>query len=112
METVFNHTAHKALWNWLSKPENAMKIKEDWPEWKFNGGNVGVVFNLCFACEYAQELSDYNACRHCPLIWPNNNPCREFRGLYAQWCEEHPIKRTKLAAQIRDLPVKQGVKCI
>ena len=35
-EKVFNHTAHKELWNWLSI--NTDQVKANWPGWSYNGG--------------------------------------------------------------------------
>ena len=124
-EKVFFHTAHKALWSWLSKhPEMG---KEDWPGWENNGGNVRNNIFDCLACEYVGTTvtEDGYTCagcsdkNKCPLIWPcktNQLPCLE--SFYAEWDEqvEHEDEmdkdgRADFAAQIRDLPVREGVVC-
>ena len=103
-EKVFFHTAHKALWNWLSKhPE---MVKEDWPGWESNGGNVTCTINQCFACEYDKD------CVGCPLYWPNSIFCMLPKGIgfkFYRSCNNE--ERSILAAQIRDLPVREGVVC-
>lgn len=108
---VFNHTGHKSLWDWLSKyPE---KNKEDWPGWGVNGGEVKAVYADCFACEYNQE----DACdEFCPLIWTNTkgNKTKDcLSGLFGKFHFEENLKtRSKLAAKIRDLKVREGVEII
>ena len=112
----FNHTAHKALWDWLSK--NPDQYKCDWEGWKHNGGKYDIVYGFCFACEYNFEYFDDNdTCDRCPLIWPNNVKCYEGDvynlSLYEEWVFEPGLQfKSKLAAQIRDLPVRDGVECI
>ena len=119
MEKVFNHTAHKALWNWLSK--NPDKEKIEWPGWEWNGGKYDdSIRNGCFACMYTFNPYEGNInCHKCPVIWPDNircNYCNEegYVGLYIKYMEENLDfpRRSELAAQIRDLPVREGVKCI
>ena len=110
--TKFNHTGHKALWDWLSKNPN--KTKGGWEGWKYNGGQYEVSENFCFACEYDLENSDGD-CSCCPLVYPNDIKCGEsILSLYQGWVSEPPILqlKSKLAAQIRDLPVRDGVECI
>ena len=48
----FHHTAHKALWNWLSMRDG--RTKEAWPGWVQNGGKVqgGKKIFHCVACKY------------------------------------------------------------
>ena len=58
----FHHTAHKALWNWLSK--NPKRYKAEWPGWSRNGGKVYLGMSACLACNY----SAYD-CKGCPLVW-------------------------------------------
>ena len=101
---VFNHTAHKELWNYLA--ENPTKWKEDWPKWKINGGEYSSVCHHCFACEFTVD----NICYDCPLIWPNGY-CYE---LYEKWAKEGISleERTSLAIKIANLPVKNGIKII
>ena len=103
----FNHTAHKEMWTWLA--ENPKMDKDDWPEWEWNGGGIGSIMNLCFACEYLCA-----ACSSCPLIWPKvrgeGRVCHSG-GLYEKWVTgENAETRTSLARQIANLPVKEGVE--
>ena len=105
---VFNHTAHKKLWTWLS--ENPEMGKDDWPGWKVNGGEYDKVYRLCFACEFIVD----DACCDCPLIWPHNECCTERHGLYKRWASKCTVtkNRTSLALQIANLPVRDGIETI
>lgn len=114
---VFNHTAHVALWDWLS--ENPDKQEKEWPEWAWNGGeyyDAPTPFNnKCFCCMYVDYLNE--SCNACPLVWPHDRKCGESNdygiGLFDEWhSEADPQRRSELAAQIRDLPVREGVECI
>lgn len=106
----FNHTAHKELWDWLVR--NPDKQKSDWEGWNFNGGKYEGIAWGCFACKY----DNCNGCKYCPLVWPNDMICSkasEFeRSLFQDWDNETDLKkRSELARQIRDLPVREGVEC-
>lgn len=103
----FNHTAHKELWDWLSK--NPSKGKGSWPGWNCNGGSHNPICASCFACEYQEVNNISEECLYaCPLIWPHD-PCDEFYD----WDEaEGKDERIALAEQIRDLPVREGVETI
>ena len=107
---VFNHTAHKELWNYLA--ENPTKQKEDWPEWKINGGKYSNVEYHCFACEFTIG----GTCCDCPLIWPSDCCTDGYNtnnyGLYKKWAKEGISleERTSLALKIANLPVKKGIK--
>ena len=112
----FNHTAHKALWNWLA--ENPDKNKEDWPEWEENGGERPRILCGCFACESVARKGCDSGSR-CPLEWPIHNnmgftSCI-YGGLFEQWGDaiiSSPAQlRSDLARQIANLPVKPGVEC-
>ena len=104
---VFNHTAHKELWTWLS--ENPEMDKDDWHGWEVNGGEYDKVYRLCFACEFTIDVSCYS----CPLIWPSGC-CIDYSGLYKAWVEEriNLEERTSLAIKIANLPVRNGVETI
>lgn len=118
-ELVFDHTAHKKLWDWLSK--NPCERKEDWPGWCDNGGSYSHPVNLCFACDYAYngyaclERFDWDRiCLHCPIEWPGGGYCEE--SVYGEWSGMIPYSSllsnaTSLAERIRDLPIREGVKC-
>ena len=103
-QRIFNHTAHKKLWNYLA--ENPTKQKEDWHGWEVNGGEYRWVCNHCFACEFTVD----NICYNCPLIWPDGY----CYGLYEKWVKEGISleERTSLALKIANLPVKNGIETI
>jgi hypothetical protein len=106
----FNHTAHKALWNWLA--ENPDKNKEHWPGWWANGGQYHIVRLECFSCEVCNVK-----CSLCPLIWPDKledyQICGNDGSLFNRWYKEktNASLRTELALQIANLPVREGVEC-
>jgi hypothetical protein len=93
---------HKELWDWLSK--NPTKDKWDWPMWTHNGGKYQYVSIGCFACEIAGDN-----CYACPVAWPTKKCCQEDdKGLYDLYSmTKDNKKRSKIAAQIRDLPWKE-----
>jgi hypothetical protein len=107
---VFNHTAHRELWDWLAK--NPGKGKEDWPGWiGIDKDDIPPAY--CYACQYKEEYGE-----DCPLQ-RNTKNCTYYgcldnkHGLYqGAWHKKDTTERTHLAAQIRDLPVREGVKCI
>ena len=105
-EKVFFHTAHKALWNWVSN--NPRKELVYWPGWEKNGGNVNLGRSYSFECEYAE-----NNCSDCPLVWPGANCTNEtVDNIFGQWVMcFYSSDASKFAAQIRDLPVREGVVC-
>lgn len=126
----FNHTAHRELWDWLSK--NPDKSKHNWPGWKVNGGqhNTTEPVYYCFACEYAFQImeieegtdrNDYDLdCSLCPLKeWSelacsedfnvgDNNPCMSSH--YNEWTYSEGKERKEFAEKIRDLEVAEGVE--
>ena len=109
---IFNHTAHKELWNYLA--ENPTEYKVSWPGWEWNGGKYKKVNSYCFACEFTLG----GTCCNCPLIWPGGYCTYEYNtsnyGLYRKWVEENISleKRTSLALKIANLPVRDGVETI
>jgi len=109
-EEVFQHTLHKELWQWLA--DNPDKEKNEWPRWSSNGGDIGYVTARCFACNYNSDCVD------CPLVWPDypdneGDICGKDGSLFDRWLfttgSSEGDKRSRLAEQIRDLPVKEGV---
>lgn len=57
-------------------------------------------------------------CDCCPLVWPDDVKCDDMKdgtaafSLYEEWVIEPDLQfKSKLAAQIRDLPVRDGVEC-
>ena len=130
-ERIFNHTAHKAMWYWLSK--NPKKNKHDWPGWRYNGGDLDGGINECFACEYA-VCDGRIDCARCPLTqWTDLSKERKYFsyvesdecrgdaeglcmiGLYGKWCDAYYARDLEkiafFAKKIRDLPVKKHVVC-
>lgn len=112
----FNHSAHRDLWLWLS--ENPERWKADWPGWK-TYRNPPVSF--CFACQYTVDVSQHYGlrqsirCCFCPLDWPGKRCVfGTSTGLYDLWSESSPSShvRSKLARDIAELPVKDGVTYI
>ena len=117
----FNHQAHRDLWHWLSL--NPFELKENWPEWKKNGGKYLDAGNECFACDACGD------CSGCPIMWPNGH-CYErvvegitLNGLFKRWHILNEVSRAslrrgaieqakenipeliQLARRIRDLPL-------
>lgn len=110
----FNLTAHKELWNWLA--DNPNKGKINWPGWKRNGG-IYDAMGSCFACEYDKQCgtSFFDSCEKCPIVWGGID-CQNLNSPYFQWVTLLNIpsnykRRSKLARQIANLPVREGVEC-
>jgi len=107
---------HRELWGWLA--DNPNKQKWDWPEWKVMGGGMGFIDNYCFCCAYAGDTLDGERknCKNCLLVWPGES-CQyssddetdeNMYGLFEEWISVRTDKkRSKLAKQIRDLPVRE-----
>lgn len=113
---LFNRTAHRELWGWVS--DNPDSSKTQWPGWKENGGKYQSD-NACFACNYSEQqslpLHPGNYC-HCPLVWPSLAPCSLpcFCGgsPFTAWSRSSSTEeRRKYAAMLRDLPLVSGVLC-
>lgn len=105
--TVFNRTAHRQLWLWLS--ENVDYRKEDWPGWRY----YSTQSHDCFACGAAEAIHGMyvDSCKYCPLKWPKGKHC--YNSLFSIWdaTEDSRIRRT-LARYIANLPVKDGYKYV
>jgi len=121
---VFNHTAHKDMWNWIADNFDRYTLvsKEEWPGWE---GRDREPFS-CFACGYDQNRRD--DCSFCPLKWPEIPelsdmyvmPC--VRSLYGRWEElferwselssEEVAQAQEISRQIANLPVNPWVECI
>lgn len=127
MEKVFDRTNHKKMWQWLA--ENPGKDKDEWPEWEFNGGSVPGALNDCFACEYTKDLySDpwgktryVPDCNLCPLVWLEEGEITQFMcegedSPYLLWMSfetepcTYPEELTEKALEVKNLPVREGVK--
>jgi len=104
---------HRELWRWLV--ENPDKEKENWPGWEQVANSYPQIMESasiktlhCFACYMTQD------CDKCLLVWPgldcSNETEGDGKGLFERWNWTKRIKqRAKLAAQIRDLPVREEV---
>lgn len=134
-EGVFNHTAHKELWDWIAN--NPDLTYWEWPGWEQNGGEYGFLINDNFACDYAHLVSTAHKfidCRDCPLTqWTDPSVERryfsyvesdEYRGdaeglcmigLYGKWCDAYYARDLEkiayFAKKIRELPVKRHIVC-
>ena len=132
MKTSFNHTRHKALWNWLA--DNPVKY--------YDGEEDELIFNekddvllelefddageyACYACKYSNEnypeirTNAVDYCPHCPLIWDNEEEhyscynSNEGNGLYNQWQDaENEEEKSKYARIIANLKVRPGIPTI
>ena len=107
-EPVFDHSAHKELWEWLSRHPD--KNKTDWPGWDYNEGFYSCL-EECFACEYANSFGKNFMCSRCPLIWPGELLCKDYGLFYRYMNTRNKSEKTELAKQIANLPVKKGVHC-
>ncbi len=96
METPIKLTELEALqitsrmWKWLS--ENPRKYKDQWPEFKSNGGTVELLLNDCACCHFSRqkagkEMNSLSAmdCVNCPLRahWPDS--CEDEDSDYLSW---------------------------
>ena len=96
---------HRELWDWLSK--NPKKEKWEWPGWENFDEHWTRRNMFCFAC------AGSDCCDACLIDWPGVDCCNaeedDDKGLFSLWdrCKNNS-ERTRLAEQIRDLPVRSG----
>jgi len=110
---------HRELWGWLA--DNPEMSKGDWSGWEDllerHPGLIrkeSLLASECFACYVAR-----GNCDNCILEWPGIGCCSggrygDGKGLFSLWentkfLEAHKEfleARRELAAQIRDLPVR------
>ena len=110
------HKLHKQLWSWLAK--NPTAYKSAWTGWAEFGPDATQITHSCFPCELRRQQhnhqgADLTCLTECMFIWPDGNTdCVHTHfyfhgGLFYRWSEAHlPEVRTKLALQIRDLPLR------
>jgi len=94
---------HRRLWDWLY--HHPSKRKEDWPEWKFNGGRIADVKSWSFGChlKFHHDILLFEACENCCF---DNFIC--LGGLFINWKQATTAKvRKKYAKLIRDLPERK-----
>lgn len=112
MKNVFNHTAHKALWNWLA--DHPDKSKTDY----FVLNNITEIpYDYCYACDYDIEAEiPVRRCCNCPLIGWGAERCYNIDGLYDEYLDtllaQDEEEGRKVALKIANLPVKEGVETI
>ncbi len=89
---------HWKFWDW--RIENVFKKnRNEWPEWKKNGGTIPAVPNGCFLCKIYRGQSDYCSNNECPLYL-----CTVAEGLYTKWKYAKTKKEwIKYATAIRDI---------
>jgi hypothetical protein len=104
---------------WLWQAVNPDKVREEWPEWQPNGGDVlYALMTDCFACEAALSrmhhkyvnaqdagenpsddmYKDY--CGECPVFM---TPCEEQGSIYQRWVAAEGVEKEKLAVEIANL---------
>ena len=74
------------LWEWLAETG---KEKEDWPEWKWNGGKYSHINSDCFLCEYAD-----GGCAACPY-----GKCYDIGDPFERWDLSGKNQKKKYAKQ-------------
>ena len=82
------------LWEWLAETG---KEKEDWPEWKQNGGKHPDVMSLCFLCEF--DESKRGICDDCPYF-KRYGECSNADTPFAQWAEAETKTTSKKYAKL------------
>ena len=93
---------HRELWDWLY--HHPSKIKEDWPRWEKNGGDIPYTKNDCFLCDYLNKVIRQSCFRYpCILDW-GQQCCFDAGAYYTIWdASISPKTRKKYARMIRDL---------
>lgn len=109
MDNRTNEELHRALWRWLA--ETGSGNKEDWPEWKHNGG-MYVACASCFACQEANHICG-GCClpkdNHCPIKWGKaGRGCHANGSPLVSWFLSNKDTRKKYAAIIAELPWREG----
>lgn len=130
---------HRLTWNWIAdEAEKTGEPIDKSDAFKHFGWDGSKVLSSCWCCEWAhweRNLDLYkdnffkSLCFYCPLDWSNgekeileatcstitSNDGHTKDGLYDQWCFEtslpgDPIKASKIARIIANLPEKKEVK--
>lgn len=104
---------HRKMWGWLA--DNPDKFKEDWPEWKANGGRFVYRDNDCFLCDMYLDPDSDPPCPKCvdwgvemgKNVFEDDVPCEMDGSPFSNWRHTHSTEhRARFAAVIRDLPLK------
>ena len=95
---------HRELWTWVA--ENPGSVKDEWPRWVENGGDIPCVHAHCFACAIAileQKKQDYfiRMCETCPISW-GGTVCTDEDSEYGMWTstESNSEEEKELALKI------------
>jgi len=104
-ETILYHH-----WLWSELADTGDEFKSDALFWEQTKIKPFKVYAMCFPCERVLDKDGNHYCSKCIFDWPPNTVgvinC-EFGGLFDKWrFAGNIIKRKRLAAQIRDLPLK------
>lgn len=128
MSKFFDHTNHKALWQWLAETGEVDRM--NWPRWKTKGGDVEDCLLHNFACAYTHPKL---GCLSCPLevsedLTTDEEAC--LGGLLKKWVtagnQLKELEKNKdynyrayiemkhtlqsIAMRIAELPAKPGIK--
>ncbi len=96
---------HRALWGWLA--ETGTEHKSEYIGFTNREDRI---LNYCHFCEFAGIIragadSRIN-CDVCPGGWTDEH-CEADESEYLLWCDaETPEERKEIAAQIRDIPIR------
>jgi len=104
-ETVVYHH-----WLWSELANTGGEFKRYALFWEQTKIEPSEVESLCFPCEYVIDEDGNHYCSECIFDWPPNKDgsidCT-YGGLFDRWRNAgNTVKRRRLAAQIRDLPLK------
>lgn len=100
---------HRKLWRWLA--ETGADNKLSWPGWETENLSKRHIWNDCFPCDLAVNLSNATIkCQMCIFDWsiPNKKITNCIDGgLYTQWYNNTiDIEKKGIAFQIAGLPIK------
>ena len=89
------YSNHYELWDCMYN--NPSEYKDYWHRWEENGGDIVMVTDYCFLCEW---FTTRGRCNKCPL----GSGCK----LYYKWYHAKTLKtRKKYAKLIRDIVIPQ-----
>lgn len=70
------------LWEWLAESGGE---KEDWPGWKWNGGQHSDVVGNCFLCERSWGRDGNHTCKSCPYYTAYGECDADDYTPYGRW---------------------------
>lgn len=101
----------RRMWRWLA--EHPGKDKDDWPEWKENGGKIPDYLNDCSLCEHKRQNYGFNGrssdCwNDCIIVWPGKNCTTDISSPFLSWHYPNSLKaKAKLAKAVSELPERK-----